>query len=214
MTIHPEEQRLTALIYDARRRCRDLVEGKVEFEDVGEYDRLHAQMLQWERELAMLRFEQAAIPIDWPDSVKWSNASRVQGFFGGAELPVVFFYDCLLFSYKLAERRFEDQVVAVTIQGACAMKIGGPSDSVIEGHPLFGRGLEIYGAFKVENSTWKSEIDEMHMVDYYYDPKEIGRLNHFMWLFHKAQVEVLAMGYEIEVHDGTLETVVPKVLGG
>jgi hypothetical protein len=31
---------------------------------------------------------------------------------------------------------------------------GMPNDETLHGHPLYERGLEVYGAFRVEDSSW------------------------------------------------------------
>ena len=50
-----------------------------------------------------------------------------------------------------------------------SVKMGSPDDEVLQGHPLYGAGLEFYEAHIVENSTWISELMDVNRVHSQFD---------------------------------------------
>ena len=86
--------------------------------------------------------DERAIPLpDWPKP----NA--------GAPLPEVFGDDATLsILYWTASGKY-----AVIHFPLCwAFSFGAPNDDALEGHPLYGKGLEFYSVHLVENSSWLS----------------------------------------------------------
>jgi hypothetical protein len=48
-------------------------------------------------------------------------------------------------------------VGVIVFDGVYEVQFGGVNDEAIEGHPLFGAGLDLYAAHAVLNSEWITE---------------------------------------------------------
>lgn len=89
---------------------------------------------------------------------------------------------------------------------------GGPNDEAFDGHPLAGRGLHPYGAFRVENSSWVRQLERMNSVHPYHNPKRFAELTHFVFAFHDSTFECVAKSFTTSEFEGTLEGLLPVML--
>src|SRR5918996_658928 len=53
----------------------------------------------------------------------------------------------------------EEEVVVVQFGGVRALMFGAPNDEALHGHPLAGRGLDAYSAYRVEQSSWVRRLE-------------------------------------------------------
>lgn len=80
-----------------------------------------------------------------------------------------------------------------------AIKFGGANDEVINGHPLWGKGLVPYGAHIIENSEWLKHEMEINSVHSYYNKERWARKKHIVLLFHDELFECITEEYKIEI---------------
>ena len=89
---------------------------------------------------------------------------------------------------------------------------GAPNDEAFHGHPLAGRGLHPYGAYRIENSSWVRQLEQMNAVHHRHNPKRFEELTHFVFAFHDSTFECVAKGFTTSKFDGTLEGLLPVML--
>lgn len=139
--------------------------------------------------------------IQWEP--KWS---------AGATAPVILANDnglVLLYNVALEE---EESVGVVTFKQARAHRYSSINDEVLSGHPLYGKGLEFYGAHEVEGSSWLEEVRSVHSVHRLYDPSRWNSVKHYILCFHDDTLEVLAEGYFAEKRAGTVKEILSKLV--
>jgi hypothetical protein len=68
--------------------------------------------------------------------------------------------------YRLLLRyNTDDEKVAILFfPGYNTFRFGAPNDEAIDGHPLYEKGLELYSAQKVLNSSWIDELERQNSV--------------------------------------------------
>jgi hypothetical protein len=117
-------------------------------------------------------------------------------------------------SAKVASADNEGEPVAVVAFEPClAHMFGPPNDETISGHPLGGRGLGPYGVFQIENSSWLRKLEEMNSVHPYHDRERfLAKWKHFIFSFHDTTFECIAEGFEVDVAQGSLENMIPRML--
>lgn len=86
-------------------------------------------------------------------------------------------------------------------------RFGIVNDEAASGHPLYGKGLEVYGAHEIENSKWISELKDIHRVHPYYLEGRWDKRKHYLLFFHDEIFECVAEGYSIEKRTATLEEI-------
>ena len=72
-----------------------------------------------------------------------------------------------------------ESLALAEFKGVVAVKMGPPNDEVLHGHPLWGRGLEWYGTYVVENSRWLAELIEINRVHERFDLERWEERRHF-----------------------------------
>ncbi len=80
-------------------------------------------------------------------------------------------------------------------------RFGIVNDEAASGHPLYNKGLQIYDAHIIENSTWIEELKNIHKVHPYFDEKRWLDLKHYLFFFHDEIFEVIATDYKIEIYE-------------
>ena len=80
----------------------------------------------------------------------------------------------------------------VEFKRVTSIKVGSPNDEVLRGHPLWGSGLELYGAHEVENSPWVTELMEVDRPRERFDESQWSGRRHFVLTFHDETVECVA----------------------
>jgi len=86
----------------------------------------------------------------------------------------------------------EDSVALVDFVGPEAHYFGPPHDDFLHRHPLHARGLDIYGAFEVHDSSWIRELQ--HIAG-----RQINA-RHFILTFHDITFECVASGFKTSIH--------------
>jgi hypothetical protein len=86
----------------------------------------------------------------------------------------------------------EEEVVVVQFGGVRALMFGAPNDEALHGHPLAGRGLDAYGAYRIEQSSWVRRLERMNRVHPQHSAESFLRLQHFILTFHDSILECVA----------------------
>ena len=99
-----------------------------------------------------------------------------------------------------------DELIAMVRFETCyAHVLGPPNDEAFSGHPLSDRGLEPYGSFEVQDSSWIRMLERMNRVHPYHDRHGfLEGKRHFVVSFHDSTFECIARGYSVECVYGSL----------
>ena len=135
------------------------------------------EQLAAERALAAARGEEYAVPFEL--GVRWSGGAPLPHLLSSGMRSFVAFYlaepdpDWDGTYVRVVDPRDEaEQALALAeFKGSVAVKLGPPNDEVLDGHPLYGRGLGGYGTYVVENSRWLAELIEINRVHEHFDPR-------------------------------------------
>jgi hypothetical protein len=88
----------------------------------------------------------------------------------------------------------------VDFESCYAAKLGGPNDEVLNGHPLYDKGLAPYSAQRVVNSRWLAELEEINRVHRQYRASMWRDCKHFIFWFHDSVFECIAESFTVEVY--------------
>ncbi len=91
-------------------------------------------------------------------------------------------------------------------------RFGIANDEVFSGLHLWNKGLKGYAAHIIENSTWLTELKNIHKVHEHYQEEKWKDLKHFSLLFHDEIFEVIATDYKIETFNMTFKKLGTEVL--
>ncbi len=118
----------------------------------------------------------------------------------GAPMPALAAAEHHLEVGYIARPRGEEKIAVVRFGRPYAHFFGPPNDEAFEGHPLAGRGLEPYGAFRIEASSWIRRLERINSVHEYHRPEAFAELTHFVLTFHDKTFECVAVSFEFELH--------------
>lgn len=90
-------------------------------------------------------------------------------------------------------------------------RFGIVNDEAANGHPLYDKGLQVYAAHVVENSSWIEELKTIHKVHPYYSDKHWADYKHYLLFFHDEIFEIIALDYEIEVFNSTFTDIAVEI---
>ena len=94
-------------------------------------------------------------------------------------------------SNRKEDGRAEDAGYAIIEFPLCQWNtFGYPNDEAIEGHPMYGKGFDAYGAFEVFNSPWARRMTEQNRVSF--PDTEDSTWRHLIFSFHESTFECLA----------------------
>lgn len=197
------EGRLTAARERQEEICRELA-ARHPPELRQEYWAVSETVLGLERELAAARGEEYAVPLDFP--VKWSPAAPLPHLLTNGSKTFVTFYlhrpdpawDGTYVTVKDPADGSIESLALVEFLGCVSTRFGDPNDEVFHGHPLYGKGLDWYGAQKVENSRWLAELQAINRVHDQHSPTHWEGLTHYVFWFHDETFECVAKSYQVE----------------
>ena len=104
-----------------------------------------------------------------------------------------------------------ESISIVEFQFCLSFMFGMPNDEAFHGHPLYERGLHPYGVFEIQNSSWLRKLERMNSVHEYHKPERFEKYKHFVFAFHDSTFECIAEKFEISVHEGSLESILPEM---
>lgn len=111
------------------------------------------------------------------------------GAVGGSSPRIVASDEAVVLSYLADE---PEGRVTVTFERCLAHYLGPPHDEVLDGHPLWEKGLFIYGVYRVDRSSWIRRLESLHAIH-----ADHAGLKHFIWTFAESTFEVLAEGFAV-----------------
>src|SRR5262249_18470000 len=94
----------------------------------------------------------------------------------------------------------DSAVVVVEFVGAIAHMFGMPNDEALAGHPLAERGLQSYGFYRVEQSSWIRRLERLNAVHPGHRGGWLDRLTHYILTFHDSMFECVARDFTFTVH--------------
>jgi hypothetical protein len=167
-----------------------------------DYRKAHRVVLQLERLLAASKNEEHAIPLEFP--VTWET---------GAPMPHLIRNDYKCFLVFLAEEHYAslaesngikdekgETLALVEFVGCTSAKLGSPGDEVFNGHPLSGKGIELYSAQEVVNSRWLAELENINRVHSNYVSARWKNLHHYLLWFHDTTFECIAESFKVQIY--------------
>ncbi|HKQ93873.1 MAG TPA: hypothetical protein VJZ77_24650 [Blastocatellia bacterium] len=116
-------------------------------------------------------------------------------------------------SIRMVSKETEGELIALVRFSLCYASIfGPPNDEAFAGHPLANRGLEPYGAFVIENSSWIRRLERMNSVHPYHKPERFWARKHYVLSFHDSTFECVADEYTVELHESSLKKILPRMM--
>ena len=106
----------------------------------------------------------------------------------------------------------EEPIAIVSFTGCHAHMFGPPNDEAFQGHPLASRGLEPYGAFEVDNSSWVRRLERMNSVHPYHRPELFTKLRHVILTFHDETFECVCDAFDVTLGTGSMQSALPDIL--
>jgi hypothetical protein len=89
---------------------------------------------------------------------------------------------------------------------------GPPNDEAFAGHPLASRGLQPYGAFQIEDSSWIRQLEAMNSVHPLHRPEKYWKLKHLVFSFHDSTLECSCERFDLRTTRGSIKDVVPEMI--
>jgi hypothetical protein len=107
---------------------------------------------------------------------------------------------------RVVDQDTVDAIAVVRFSRTYASYFGPPNDEAFAGHPLASRGLEPYGAFEVESSSWIRETERRNRVHHAHDASAFDMYRHFVFTFHDSVFEALAINFDVQEMRGSTAT--------
>ena len=176
-------------------------------------DASHAGSLAAERQRAAASGEEHAVPCEGVP--EWNAGAPLPHVLGNGHAVYLAYlvdvtdphWDGTYVTVKDPGSDDVERIALIRFLNVGSVRFGSPNDEVLQGHPLYGHGLEVYGAHLVRNSRWLKEVQGIKSVHWQYNPGAWLGLNHYLFCFHDATFECLARGFEVEVHQSTMADV-------
>jgi hypothetical protein len=200
-------ERLERNLEDAQKRADEAVSrlstGGVEASN--QFSAALEAQLEAERALAAARGEEQAVLFDL--GVRWSGGAPLPHLLSSGHRTFVAFYldepdpdwDGTYVHVIDPTDEAPASLGVGEFMRCSAVKLGPPNDEVLRGHRLYGRGLDGYGAYVVENSRWVAELMEVNSVHDQYRAENWADARHFLFVFHDETVEAVARDVEVKM---------------
>lgn len=121
------------------------------------------------------------------EGLRWT-AGAPTPFVVSSELRSFFGFDA-----PLQEWTDENSQVRVAeLVGCTSVQFGFPNDEVLNGHPLYGRGLTPYAAHVVDDSPWLAELRRVESHHPLAGAVPFENARHFLLSFHDSTLEAIA----------------------
>jgi hypothetical protein len=112
-----------------------------------------------------------------------------------------------------ADNPSPSNLAVVEFKGCICTKMGTPNDEVFHGHPLNGKGLELYSPLRVKNSLWIKELEAINSIHSRYSPESWRSLNHYIFGFHDCTFECVAKSFLTEARSTTIPELLTEICG-
>jgi hypothetical protein len=163
--------------------------------DSPEAETAHQQLLEVERTTAAEMGLPYATAIDL--GARWDPGAPMPCLLAGVRTFLVYYLrsDDPIFEELSPDEPGWDQergVGIIEFRRVASVKMGSPNEEVAHGHPLWGYGLEFYGAHVVTNSPWIKELADINRVHPQFTEKAWAAARHYVLPFHDETVECVA----------------------
>lgn len=173
--------------------------------EMEEYTAAKEENLMLQRQLSLEKGEETAIPIEW--NVKWDTGAPCPYVISAGGRAFLIYYINEIDpnwdgTYTNVIDSSSDDILPLALVEfirCYSIKFGGANDEVINGHPLWGKGLVPYGAHIIENSEWLKHEMKISSVHSYYNEESWDVKKHIVLLFHDELFECITEDYKIEV---------------
>jgi len=175
----------------------------------------HKEQLAAERELARVRGEPYADPLDL--GLRWDTGAPIPHVISGSGRTFVIFlrlepdpdWDGTYVRVVSPGDPAPAALGLVEFTGAYLTSFGGLNDEALAGHPLSGRGLTAYRAFVVRNSAWIAQAEQHNSVHPCHRVGWHDHYNHYVLTFHDETFECIARSWRAEaMHCSLAEAIV------
>ncbi len=86
----------------------------------------------------------------------------------------------------------EDQYALISFNSATNVKVGGPNDEALHGHPLYSCGLKHYAIHRIEGSPWLEELEGQNAVHSQHDRQRfLQNKVHYLFALKEETVECI-----------------------
>lgn len=176
-------------------------------------DELH----QAERQVAAERREQHAVVIDIGGA--WDVGAPMPHLLVGPSSAFIVCYardvdpgwDGTYVTVRSPTDEDASPLLLIEISRCHDVRMGGPNDEAINGHPLYGRGLSGYQAHEVVNSRWLEHVIRVNSVHPHHSEEPFRQLHHYLLPFHDEMVEALGQSIQVSLVMGTIRSVLVDV---
>ena len=190
------QQSLLAL----RTKYADAIRSPLDMRKMPQINHLKDEIHLLERDIALAKGEEAALLWEWPLPDAMSTYPLPILIMGGAQCWLI--YETPGCSETRSAKNPHRYCWALIEFNKCPYaSIGNPNDEVIEGHRLYGRGLEVGGAHIVQNSIKRKELERIAQFHSQYDSSAWRRLRHFVLSFKDTTFECIAEDYACTIID-------------
>lgn len=110
----------------------------------------------------------------------------------GAPAPVLISGPRTFVVFHLSEIDDDGGIGVVEFKRVISVKMSSPENAVIQGHPLWGSGLEPYQAHEVRNSGWIRELMAVNRIRSASRDSRWSSARHFVLTFHDETLECVA----------------------
>jgi hypothetical protein len=102
-------------------------------------------------------------------------------------------------------------VALLRFSSAVAVFHGVPNDEALERHPLWSRGLGFYGVYRIEDSTWKTQMQDRGVRRDRQPPPVWSDVTHYVVTMHDSTFECLAKDMTSELRSEAIADVVAEL---
>lgn len=163
------------------------------------WERLH----EADRELAAARQQAWAEPLDL--GVVWDSGAPLPHVVSNGSKAVLVCratgtnpnWDGTCVAVVSPSDQTPAKMLEFTFTGCHAVKIGGPNDEALHGHPLYNSGLDGYQPHVIHNSEWIRAQEAINSVHPAHKGRWHERLNHYFFVFHDEMFEALAQSVSV-----------------
>jgi hypothetical protein len=128
---------------------------------------------------------------------------------GGAPCPMVFAGGSRIFLTYYTDTPAgsgpDDALAIVEFIFPGSHRFGIVNDEAAGGHHLYEKGLQLYGAHIIENSSWIAELKKIHKVHPRFSDSHWEDRKHYLLFFKDEMFEIIAEDYKIEIFNGSLQ---------
>ena len=107
----------------------------------------------------------------------------------------------------VANQDFREEIAVVRFNLCTAHMFGPPSDEALLGHPLSKRGLQPYGVFRIEDSSWLRQFERMNRVHPRHNPDRYWKKQHLIFAFHDSTFECICDNFKVTKTHGSISAV-------